>query len=78
MQKYQSGVRLDICDLPAGETLPRRPGVFGLFGLFATWHEQARLREELGSGRSIRHIPTGDRPDEVRKELAKPFWRQQP
>jgi uncharacterized protein YjiS (DUF1127 family) len=54
----------------------RRPG---LISLVRTWTERARFREELGT--KARDTPEliddiGLTMDEVRAELAKPFWRR--
>lgn len=68
---------LDVRAPPAGENLlPRRPG---LFSLFAVWRERASFREELAL--KTRDMPylicdIGLTVDEVREELAKPFWRR--
>ena len=74
---FYGAVRLDVREPPAGETLlPRRPG---LLGLFAVWRERACFREELSLKARDTPYLIGDiglTTDDVRAELAKPFWRR--
>jgi len=74
---FYGAVRLDVREPPAGESLaPPRPG---LFGLFAVWRERACFREDLAVKARDTPYLIGDiglTMDEVREELAKPFWRQ--
>ena len=68
-------VRLEFLEPPTGLVEPR-PGVFGLL---SAWIERARFREELAlKARDTPHLigDIGLSMDEVRKELAKPFWRR--
>jgi len=74
---FYGAVRLDVREPPAGESLaPPRPG---LFGLFAVWRERACFREDLAVKARDTPYLIGDiglTMDEVREELAKPFWRR--
>ncbi|RWE47710.1 MAG: hypothetical protein EOS79_09470 [Mesorhizobium sp.] len=74
---FHGAVRLDVRDPPTGEgLLPRRSG---LFGFFAVWRERARFREELALKARDTPYLIGDiglTMDDVREELAKPFWRR--
>ena len=74
---FYGAVRLDVREPPAGESLP--PPRPDLFGLFAVWRERACFREDLAVKARDTPYLIGDiglTMDEVREELAKPFWRQ--
>ncbi|TPJ73625.1 hypothetical protein [Mesorhizobium sp. B2-6-2] len=73
---FYGAMRLDLRYPPAGESLTRHPGVVGLL---AVWHERACFREELALKARYTPYLIGDiglTMDEVREELAKPFWRR--